>query len=363
MKLIIVTGLCASGKTFFCKQHPNIPYDNIYHYPTCKLDYNKIDSYLVKYSDCSELYLDAYNSDLIDYLRPKVGEIEAVLLYTDIDSYYDLMAITEPRNFCPNGKYTDYVNNIISSITNIHDNLLKYNIKITYKYRKLNAYIDYDNSNHMFSLLQESMTGRLLRFVDTTSGAKDYQSIILDNQYIRRGSEQDWISFDNILKCTSLKDKVICDTGCFNGYFSFRCLMDGAKEVIGVDHNTAAINISNKIAVYNGYHIWNGGRRSGQQISFHEKKIGRDIIFDKSVDLVLALNYLHHLKNELGEQVFLDVVDSFFKNSKEVIFEINDNEVSIITKIALANNFTLVKRIESHRRTSFGNRHIVYFSL
>lgn len=363
MKLIIVTGLCGSGKTFFCKQHTYLSYDEIYSYATCGLNYAKIDEFITQHVDTEELYLDAYNDDLIKYLEPKTSSLECILLYTDIDDYYEILAKTSPRDFCPDGLYTSYVNNIVSSIDNIRDKLTKYNTKINYCYRKNDTYTNYDNDNHLINLLRESNVTRLLRFIDSTSGAKDYQSIMLNGQYIRHGTEQDWISFDNILKCVSLKDKVICDTGCFNGYFSFRCLQEGAKHVIGIDHNTAAINICNKVAIYNNYHKWFDNKRSGEPIDFYQKKIGKDIIYDSSVDITFALNYLHHLKGELGYQTFLDVVDSFFKNSKEVVFEINENEIQDITKIGLSNNFTLVKRIESHRRTSYGNRHIIYFSL
>ena len=37
------------------------------------------------------------------------------------------------------------------------------------------------------------------------------------------------------------------DTGCFNGYFSFKSLELGAKKVIGVDQNAPALKICNKL--------------------------------------------------------------------------------------------------------------------
>lgn len=370
MKLTIVTGLCGSGKTTFCKDKTCIPYDSVYDYKLLTLNYEKIDNYLLEYKDTTNIYLDAYDNNLLEYLRSKVTDIEGILLYMDIDDYYNIIAIKEPRNFCQNPTYTNYVTNMINTIEAIQQNLITHTNNITYKYRKDNMYTDYKNEEHLFSILRESHVSRLLGFIDRTSGAKDYQSIMLHGEYIRRGTERDWLTFDNILKCTSLKNKVVCDTGCFNGYFSFRCLDQGARQVIGIDHNKAALNICNKLAIYNNMHQWANGNKKDTScdfgINFYEYKIGRDPIFGVNnmymhVDIIFALNYLHHLKIELGEQAFLDTIDSFFKNASEVIFEVNECEEGDIARLATKNNFSLQKKLESHRRTSFGNRQVLYY--
>ena len=373
MKLIVITGLCGSGKTFFCKNKNTISYDDVFSYATNALDYTKIDNYLEKFSCYDEIYLDAFNNDLIEYIKSKINltnnDIEFILIYTDIDSYYNTIAIEEPRDFGQT-LYNGYVRSITATINSIKDLIKPYNSKIIYRYRKNNIYIDYNDEEHLNNILNETKKDRLLRFIDNTSGAKNYQSIILDGEYIRKGTEQDWLTFENILKCTSLKDKIVCDTGCFNGYFSFRSITEGAKKVIGIDHNLAAINICKKLAIYNNIHLYKNGEKRDIScelgIEFYEHKIGRDIIFDDNkttpkIDIIFALNYLHHLKNELGEQAFIDTVDSFFKNSKEIIFEINENEIEDITNVAVKNDFVLINKIESHRKTMFGNRHIMYY--
>lgn len=373
MKVHIITGLCGSGKSYYCRDKNSISYDSIYSYSTCTLDYAKLDIYLNNYSNLNELYLDAYDNNLLQYLITKFNlsnnDINFTLIYTNIDDYYDTLAIKEPRQF-DQKFYDGYVISMVNTIKNINNEIKKYNCNIIYKYRNYNIYSDYNNDEHLNVILNESKESRLLRFIDTTSGAKYYQSIILDDKYIRKGTEQDWLSFDNILKCTSLKDKVICDTGCFNGYFSFRCISEGAKKVIGIDHNTAAINICNKIAIYNNFYLWENGKKtdisSELGIHFYEHKIGRECIFTDEktipkIDIIFALNYLHHLKNELGEQAFLNTIDSFFKNGREVIFEINENEINDISNLATINNFTLYNKIESHRKTSFGNRFVLYY--
>jgi 2-polyprenyl-3-methyl-5-hydroxy-6-metoxy-1,4-benzoquinol methylase len=376
MKIHIITGLCGSGKSFYCKKYKNvISYDNMYSYTTRSLDYTKIDMFLNNLDNLNELYLDAYNYELLQYIITKFSlnntDVEFTLIYTDIDDYYDILAIKKPRQF-DQKLYSDYIKSIVNVIKGIKNDIRIFNdnVILIYKYRKDNTYIDYNNDEHLNIILNESKETRLLRFIDKTSGAKYYQSIILDNKYIRKGTEQDWITFENILKCTSLKDKVVCDTGCFNGYFSFRSITEGARKVIGIDHNTAAINICNKIAIYNNFHLWENGNKTDVScelgINFYEHKIGKDDIFynekiTPQIDIIFALNYLHHLKNELGEQAFLNTVDSFFKNSIEVIFEINENEINDISNLANKNNFTLCNKIESHRKTSFGNRFVMYY--
>ena len=80
------------------------------------------------------------------------------------------------------------------------------------------------------------------------------------------------------------------------------------------------------------------------------------------IDIIFALNYLHHLKNELGLQAFKDTIDSFFKNTKEIVFEINEPEIEYIETIASNNNFILSNKIESHRKTSVGDRWVLHYT-
>lgn len=373
MKICVVTGLCGSGKTFYCQHKNTISYDTVYSYSSKKINYNIIDNLLEKYKDVKEIYLDGFNNELIEYIFNKLNltfdNLNFILIYTEIDEYYDIIACKEPRQF-NEILYTRYVDKIINSIIHINKNIKQLNNNIIYKYRKNDIYIDYVNDEHLNNILNETSENRLLRFIDNTSGAKYYQSILLHEKYIRKGTEQDWLTFEKILNCTSLKDKIVCDTGCFNGYFSFKSISEGAKKVIGIDHNNAAINICNKIAIYNNQHLWQNGIKTDTScelgIHFYENKIGKDIIFDEDkitpkIDIIFALNYLHHLKNELGKQAFIDTVDSFFKNTSEIIFEINENEIDDIYNLAVKNKFVLIKKIESHRKTSFGNRYVIYF--
>jgi hypothetical protein len=378
MELKIITGLCGSGKTHFCNGKNTLSYDNVYSYQLCSLDYEKINNFLENNKNNNDIYLDAYNNDLVKYLMSKYSfsNISIILIYTDLDCVYNTIAIEEPRQFNQTS-YEGYISSMKSTINTINENIKNLKneipeIEIKYYFRDGTNYIVYENDNHLYELLNESKKDRLLRFIDNTSGAKMYQSILLNNEYIRKGTEQDWVTFEKISECTTFKDKVVVDTGCFNGYFSFKAFNSGAKKVIGVDHNKPALDICNKICIYNNYHQWVLGKNisvsNEHGLHFFERKIGRDVVFDekitnKKIDIIMAFNYLHHLKNELGLDAFLNTLDSFFKNAKELLFEINEPEIEYIEDIASKNNFSLNKKIESHRKTSFGNRWILYYVL
>lgn len=376
MKIIIITGICGSGKTYYCKDKISLSYDSVFSYAEKALNYDKVKQFFENNKLEKNIYLDAFNKDLLNYIKSNfnVDEIICKMLYTDIDDIYECLAIKEPRDFGQK-TYDGYTNSIIitiNSINNIIKGLKNENIinEIKYLYRNKKKYIEYNDEIHLLSLLNQSKKDRLLEFIDNTSGAKNYQSIILDKESIRDGTEGDWITLENILKCTSLKDKVVIDTGCFNGYFSFKALDLGAKKVIGIDQNIPALNICQKLAIYNHFHIWENGQKTDNScqfgINFYEHKIGIDNIFDEQkinppIDIIFAFNYLHHLINAYGKDAFINTLHSFFQNSKEVIFEVNDKEIDDIIKIAKENKFTLNKKIESHRKTGFGNRWILHF--
>ena len=374
LNVIVVTGVCGSGKSTYCKNKPTLIYDNIYSYRTLSINKEQCKAFFDKHNNDNVVYLDGYNTELIDFINDnyKVTFI-VVFVYTNTDDLYDIIHKTYPRNFGSNN-YDEFINiynrTLNDSVSNIHSNtLLSSNIK--YLYRSNEKYTEYDNHNHLLQLINTSIPNRLFNFIKETSGHASYQTIEYKGTNIINGSERDFITMNNILKCTSLNNKIIMDTGCFNGYFSFQCLKHKAKQVIGVDHNEPAINICNKIALYNNYHSWIMNNKINNccplGIHFYLKKIGVDNIFTSEItnnnklDVIFALNYLHHLKNELGHDSFMSVIDSFFKNSNEIIFEINEPEMKDIESIAKKNNYILKNNIESHRKTSFGDRRVLHY--
>ena len=387
-QITIVTGLTTSGKTTYCKNSNEkyLSFDSIYIYEIQQFNINMINDFLLDVYDSKTMhfYLDAYNLDLLNIIisffksRNYVTHINVKFIYREFDEYYETISSTDNLffgNCIEFPTYDMFINNIYLSITNILQNLqtLKCN-KIIYDilfiFRDKNNYINYNDDTHLMTILNESKHERLLRYVDKYSGCKYYQSIIIDDVYIRRGSEKDWLTYEHIKECTTLKNKVILDTGCFNGYFSFMALKDGACKVIGVDNNQPALSISKKISYYNNYHklylnkMQNNYCENG--IHFIDKTIGKDNLFDDpeiskhQIDIIFVLNYLHHVINQYGIEIVSNVIKSFFNNTKEIIFEVNEKEIANIIDISLLYNFELKNKIESHRKTSVGDRYILY---
>lgn len=375
LNVVVVTGVCGSGKSFYCNNKPSLIYDNIYNYNMLSINKRLCKEFFDKYDNGNLVYLDGYNTELLDFINNNYKvTFKVVIVYTNTDDLYDIIHKTHPRKFGSNN-YDEFINiynkTLNCIVNNIHSNTLL-SSNITYLYRNKEKYTEYNKPDHLMQLINEPIPNRLFNFIKDTSGHASYQTIEYKGTNIINGSERDFITMNNILKCTNLNNKRIMDTGCFNGYFSFQCLKNGAKQVIGVDHNEAAIDICNKIALYNNYHSWVMKNKINNccplGLHFYLKKIGVDNIFTNDIinnnnklDIIFALNYLHHLKNELGHDSFMSVIDSFFKNSSEIIFEINEPEMNDIESIAKKNNYLLKHNIESHRKTSFGNRRVLHY--
>ena len=189
----------------------------------------------------------------------------------------------------------------------------------------------------------------LLDLVKKTSGDPDYQTIEINDVVIKKGYSQCWMTWENILKTKiDFKDKSVCDIGCFNGYFSIKAKKAGAKSVVGIDQNDPALVISKNISEMNN-----------MDCEFIKKIVGKDILFEKQYDIIMALNMLHHVRMASGEIVHKQVIDSIIKNSKESIFEVNADEIPAVIACINENNASYTTRV-SHRKTQFGDRTVFY---
>ena len=70
MNITIITGLCGSGKTFFCKNKINVLiYDNIFSYKSNSIDYDKVNFFFDNIKNNENVYLDAFDNNLINYIK------------------------------------------------------------------------------------------------------------------------------------------------------------------------------------------------------------------------------------------------------------------------------------------------------
>lgn len=197
-------------------------------------------------------------------------------------------------------------------------------------------------------------TQELVAFVEEHEAQK-YQTIELNGKIIRPGTEQCWKSWENICKFgINWADKFVCDVGCYFGYFSVQVLKFGAKKVLGIDQNEALLSVYREVLLSNGF----------KNIETFASLLGNgNVIPDREYDVVLVLNMLHHIQNNTTEEDYVEVLGSIFIDAKEVVFEINDNQIEQIKNIALENNFVLKKIVESHRNTTFGQRYLLHFRI
>ena len=83
---------------------------------------------------------------------------------------------------------------------------------------------------------------------------------------------------------------------------------------------------------------------------------------NEEFDIIVALNMLHHVQRNTSPEYYSEVLESIFRNTKEALFEINDNQIEQIKEVANKFNFKLGGEVQSHRNTMFGQRFILHFT-
>ena len=175
----------------------------------------------------------------------------------------------------------------------------------------------------------------LLEYIDQTSGDPKYQTIELDGKVIRHGYSKCWKSWEHICQLgIDWKGKHVCEFGSFNGYFSFKIEEQGAF-VMGYDRDERALRVATTI-----------GNIKSSCCRFEQRDIGRDLLGTK-FDIIMAMNMLHHVKNENGEEAYEKVLTDIFFYCDEVIFEIQNEQIDEVK--SFGSRFTLIKTLPSHR--------------
>lgn len=190
-----------------------------------------------------------------------------------------------------------------------------------------------------------------MKYIDVYSGSPIYQSILLNGVHIRYGAEKDWLSWEKIRNLTTFKDKTLLDVGAFNGYFSIQAGREGCKTVTCYDVDTRASKICTLLLHINDV----PGFAKITDITESNSIEGK-------YDLLFALNMLHHIHKNMGQDVYIKTIRSLFAAAKELIFEVNEFEIPLISNVASESSHSLIKQIKSHRNTMYGQRHILYFS-
>jgi 2-polyprenyl-3-methyl-5-hydroxy-6-metoxy-1,4-benzoquinol methylase len=364
--LVIVTGASGSGKTTYCNnlEKPCIRFDNIYDYEAGTLDFEAIHKWVRDNQESDLFLLDGF----IYGLDPKLEKIKAGV--GDIlDQYVVHMIYMDPAELHETQKRkheahplyrAETINNEVwnreANLTNLNSFLMG-TLEIG-KRGCLNQIRFYKREGSTFhdrgpdgSEAAGIVEKELLWFVDSISGDPEYQTIELRGQRLRKGYSLSWQSWDHILNTgIDFKGKTVCDIGPFNGFFSIKASKAAAKKVFGYDENGAAIRIARRIANLN--FCWN--------CEFDQRRLGEPNFFDKQFDVILALNMLHHIEMNKPD-IYPGVLDEIFSHCQEVVFEVNQDQIDRIIRIATKHGFCLIAKENTHRVSKYGLRFDLLF--
>jgi len=104
--------------------------------------------------------------------------------------------------------------------------------------------------------------------------------------------------------CT-LYNKSVCDIGRFNAYFCSKAKEVGAKEAVGYDSN-----------------FWEPGS------------------FSRSFDVIMSVDVLHHVRQRLGEEKYLQAINYLFASCKwECLFVVSPKDREILIREGAKHDF------------------------
>ena len=134
-----------------------------------------------------------------------------------------------------------------------------------------------------------------------------------------------------------VKGKRIIDVGCYEGYTLHLALQDGAANALGLDAHEGRLSNAVKIA-------W----LKQSAVNFLYFDINYNSLWFAN-DVILCLNMLHYTSVHIS-------LHKIFRATKEVVFEINNDQVSIVKQYAENHGFWLAG--DSHCRIA---RTILWF--
>lgn len=195
---------------------------------------------------------------------------------------------------------------------------------------------------------------QILDLVNSTSGDPKYQSIEYGGKVIFSGysvSEKTW---ENIkLFGIDFANKNVCEVGSYNGYFCFKIEEEGAETIVGYDNNPKALKVSSQIA-----------ELRNSKCKFEYCNLGKDMGLISNVDIILALNMLHHVFFQHGQEALEKTLEKLFSSCQKLIVEINQDQYDLLTVFANRFHFKEIQKIQSHRQgNDFKKRLVIGYGL
>ena len=310
VELVLVTGVHGSGKTTYVNKISNavLHIDQFFDYSQNRLNYDSlkmVKDYQTYFLNNKNIVLDGYVMFIdpqFEKLRGVIAPVEKIIvkyIYTSPEELYNSQRSNEERraNMAKEelSKEEDILWNKKEQIILLQkfEKLLEVNAisGIDFVYRMGNTYID-STKEHFLETMGEitdwSMNKfELISFVKKNE-SQPYQTIEYKGEIIRPGTEQCWLSWENIEKFKiDWKDKYVCDIGSYFGYFSLQAFKNGAGKVLGIDQNEDLLKVYREVLLANGFSNF-------QTLS---SKLGNgNNIPDDNYDIIMALNMLHHIE-------------------------------------------------------------------
>lgn len=169
---------------------------------------------------------------------------------------------------------------------------------------------------------------------------KYYQDIELPSGLQIPGYSESHKTWERLQCLIDFEDKDVLDLGCFHGFFSFKAEEAGAQNIVGVDIDENAVEVSRRVA-------W----LKNSKVLFCQGDLV-SVKTDHIHDIVLALNMLHHVKD------IDQALQNIFEAGKLIVFEIPVSQEDIITQNAKQFAFDLMGKVNSHR----ADREIIIFA-
>ena len=321
-KAIILTGVSRSGKTTYAKHleknegYKYINFDSLYNYNkprSLNYNFNKLNNVI---GDSTKIILDGYWS-----WRDNHFKLFKENICNDVQSIVTIVSIAElaKRRIEFYGSFEKPIEEIIYYITDLPK-------RISYKKSKFidtsnNTFeeVSINSSIELNQYLKKINKKNFKNYLDTLAYDKNYGDIECIGFKGYSESKKSWESIKNLV---DWEGKFVTELGCFHGYFSFQIAKQNAI-VMGLDCNESIISTTKFINWLENSHVkfecWTGGD---------------DIPY---CDIILCMNVLHHFKGK--QELALSKM-----NCKQAIFEINKNEIPLISKY-----FKIIKEVKSHR--------------